>query len=711
VTVANEARFDEAVVSEPAADPRRWVILGVLCLALLVVGIDGTIVNVALPTLVRELHVSSSQLQWIVDAYTIVFASLLLIGGNTGDRLGRKPCFVVGLVIFGAGSLGCSMAGSAGVLIALRGVQGLGAALIMPATLSILTNVFTDPAERGRAIGLWAGVSGLGVAIGPLVGGFLLEHYWWGSVFLVNVPIIVFAVIAVLLVVPNSRDEDAPRLDFVGTLLVTPGLMALLYGIIEGPGRGWTDPLVLASFIAAVVLLVSFVLWEQRIDYPLLDVSFFKNPRFTAASVAITLVFFAMFGTMFFVSQYLQFVLGYSALKSGAALIPIAGALMIAAPSSAGLVRVFGTKRVVAAGLLLVAVALLLFSRVTTTSGYGLVGAVLVIVGLGMGLAMAPATDSIMGSVPPAKAGVGSAMNDTTREIGGALGVAILGSITNAVYSSTITGNPAFPPIQQASPQLANAVQESIGSAVVAAQAVGGAAAATIQQVANQAFVDALAPTAIVAAVVAVGGAAVAYFFLPARAATADTGDPLVDAAAESASISDAERRTLASLTLSVLADAGMSSLTYNAIAAKSGISTATLQANWPTRIDAIADALNELTKSRPIPNTGNLAADLDAYLHELTNVLATVRAREVLGALIAEAASNPELAAALRSRVVEPRRATIAARLADGGDHLAIPVAAAVDILTGPIYQRALLSDTPPDDELVAAILGILII
>ena len=685
--------------------------LGVLCLALLVVGIDGTIVNVALPTLVRELHATSSQLQWIVDAYTIVFASLLLIGGNTGDRLGRKPCFVVGLVIFGCGSLGCALVGTAGALIVLRGVQGLGAALIMPATLSILTNVFTDAEERGRAIGIWAGVSGLGVAIGPLVGGFLLEHFWWGSVFLVNVPIIVVAVIAVVLVVPNSRDEHAPRLDVVGTLLVTPGLIALLYGVIEGPGRGWTDPLVVGAFIAAVVLLVSFVMWERRIDYPILDISFFKNPRFTAASIAITLVFFAMFGTMFFVSQYLQFVLGYSALKSGAALIPIAGALMIAAPTSAGLVRAFGTKRIVAAGLVLVALALLLFSRVTTTSGYALVGTVLVVVGLGMGLAMAPATDSIMGAVPRDKAGVGSAMNDTTREIGGALGVAILGSITNAIYASTITGNSAFPALEQTSPQVAAAVQDSIGSAVVVAQTVGGTVGTTIQQIANQAFVDALSPTAIVAAIVALGGAAVAYFFLPSRAAAVDTGDPLVDAAAEFTAISDVQRRNLAGLTLSMLADAGMSSLTYNAIAAQSGISTTTLQANWPSRVDAVTDALAEIYRSRPIPDSGDLAADVEAYLRELAGVLATPRAREVLGALIAEASSNPALATALRGRVIEPRRAAIAARLAQEPDKLTVPVDAAIDILTGPIYQRALFSDTPPDDELVDAIVRSLLV
>lgn len=398
-------------------------------------------------------------------------------------------------------------------------------------------------------------------------------------------------------------------------------------------------------------------------------------------------------------------MLGYSPLKSGAALLPVAVALMIAAPSSAGLVRAFGTKRVVAAGLLIVAVALLLFSRVTTTSGYGLVGAVLVIVGLGMGLAMAPATDSIMGSVPPDKAGVGSAMNDTTREIGGALGVAILGSITNAVYTSTITGEPAFAALKQASPQVAGAVQESIGSAVIAAQAVGGAAAASIQQIANQAFVDALSPTVIVAAIVAVGGAIVAYLFLPARAATTGSGDPLVDAAVERAPISDAQRRDLASLTLGMLADAGMSSLTYHAIAARSGVSAATLQANWPSRVAAVSDAVRELYEARPVPDTGDLAADLDHHLRDLAHVLAAPRARQVLGALIAEAASDPELAAALRAKVVEPRRAALAARLAREPQALTVPVEAAVDLLVGPIYHRALIAGAPPDDDFVDAI------
>src|SRR6476620_3628296 len=263
VLIAPSAGADGLPNVEPP-DPRRWGVLAVLCLALLIVGVDGTIVNVALPTLVRELGATNSQLQWIVDAYTIVFASFLIIAGNTGDRLGRKWMLLVGLVIFGLGSFGCSRVDSANTLIILRGVQGFGAAFIMPATLSILTNVFRDPSERARAIALWAGVSGLGVVIGPLAGGFLLEHYWWGAIFLVNVPLVILTVVAVLWQVPNSKDADAPALDYVGTVLSTIGLITLLFGIIEGPTRGWSDPLIVACFVVAVVLLGGFVLWERH---------------------------------------------------------------------------------------------------------------------------------------------------------------------------------------------------------------------------------------------------------------------------------------------------------------------------------------------------------------------------------------------------------------------------------------------------------------
>ena len=707
-TAGTDLAGSRSVATATEANPRRWLILGVLCLALLMVGIDGTIVNVALPSLVREIGASSTDLQWVVDAYTIVFAGFLLIAGNTGDRLGRKRWLVFGLAVFVAGSLGCSLISTPGNLILFRGVQGLGAAFIMPATLSILTNVFTDRAERARAIGLWAGVSGLGVAIGPLVGGYLLGNFWWGSIFLVNVPLGIFAIAAVLMVVPESRDEHAARLDLVGAFLSVVGLVSLLYAIIEGPSRGWGDVVVISSFVFAAVTLTSFVFWELHTDHPILDITFFSNPRFSAASISITLVFFAMFGSLFFVSQYLQFVLGYSPLESGVRLLPIAAALMIAAPLSARLVAHFGTKRIVTLGLLLTAAALLLFSRTSDTSGYGLVAMVLGIVGVGMGLAMAPATDSIMSSLPPEKAGVGSAMNDATRQIGGALGVAILGSVATATYASTITGNADFSKLQSASPGAAQAVEDSVGSAALVAEKLPAALAHAVTTAANDAFVHAIDRSLIVGAVVAALGAAVAYFFLPAHDRGAEPIDQLIEGTAQR--IGPEERRTLAVVTLGLLADAGMSSLTYNAVAARSGIGTATLEHYWTSRVDAVSAAVRELVESHPIPNTGDLTADLRRYVDTLAVRLSNPRARQVLGALIGEAASDPELARALRERVVAPRRAELMARLAHEPDRLAVPLADTVDQIVGPLYFRTLISGADSDDEFVDSIVSAIV-
>ena len=693
-------------VSTADGDPRRWYILVVLCLGLLVVGIDGTIVNVALPTLVREIGASTSQLQWIVDAYTIVFASFLLIAGNTGDRLGRKKCFIFGLVVFGGGSLACALVHSPSALIATRAIQGFGAAFVMPATLSILANVFTAAGERARAIAIWAGVSGLGVAIGPLAGGFLLEHFWWGSIFLVNVPIVIVAIVAVIILVPDSRDEHAPRLDVAGTLLSTVGLVGLLYGIIEGPSAGWTDPKVVGGFVLAVVLLTGFVFWERHTDHPILDIGFFANPRFTAASVAVTLVFFAMFGTLFFVSQYLQFVLGYSALRSGAALLPVAVALMIAAPLSARLVARIGTKLVVTIGLLLVAAALLLFSTISVDSGYPLIGAVLVIIGVGMGLAIAPATDSIMGSLPREKAGVGSAMNDTTREIGGALGVAIMGSLTAAAYTSNIVASQGFSALQKASPAAAEAVKESVGNAAIAAEKFPASVAHAITLAADTAFVDALGQTVVIAAIVAFLGAAVAFFFLPARARGDDALDHLASGAALRLLDDPEERRTLAAVALGLLADAGMSSLTYNAVASRSGISTATLEHYWTSRVDAVTDAMREVFAEHPVPDTGDLRRDLAAYLHDVGEVISTPRARRVLGVLVAEAGTDPDLAHALRERVLGPRRRELAERL-ERDDGSFGSTDAALDRLFGPLFYRAVIMGAPIDDRFIDSVLS----
>ncbi len=704
---------DELEARDPTAvpsDPRRWLVLVVLCLSLLIVGIDGTIVNVALPTLVRDLGASSSELQWIVDAYTIVFASLLLIAGNTGDRLGRKWTLLAGLVIFGAGSLACSQAGSANALIAMRAVQGLGAAFIMPSTLSILTNVFGNPAERARAISIWAGVSGLGVAIGPLAGGYLLEHFWWGSIFLVNVPIVIVAVIAAIVLVPNTKDEHAAGLDYLGTVLSMFGLIALLFAVIEGPTRGWTSPVIIGCIVAAVVLLGAFILWERHTDHPILDVTFFKNPRFSAASVAVTLVFFAMFGSMFFISQYLQFVLGYSALKSGAALLPVAASLMIAAPLSAKLVSLLGTKVVVTTGLGLVGLALLIFSRVTVTSGYPLIALVLVVIGVGMGLAMAPATDSIMGSLPPAKAGVGSAVNDTTREIGGALGVAVMGSITASVYSSQITGNASFAALSAQAPQVASAVSDSIGSASVAAAQLPAELAAPVTSAANAAFVTAIDHTVVVGAVIAFLGGVVAAVFLPAHPpsseqGTADALDPVIAKSARSLP-NLGRRRDLAGATLDILAEAGFSSLTFSGIASRSGISTKNIRRYWTDRVDAVVEAVDEVFAAHPIPDTGDIVRDLRHGATDLGAVISTPRARAVLGSLISSAANDPELDAQLRSRLVQPRRGQLVDRIERAKAVGQLPADTDVEWLaetiTGPIWLRALITREPVDAAFV---------
>jgi len=702
---------------------RRWLTLVVLCVSLLVIGIDNTVLNVAIPTLahpksVGGLGASVSQLQWIVDAYTIIFASFLLIAGNTGDRLGRKGCFVFGLVVFGGGSLGCSMVDTPNALIVLRGVQGFGAAFIMPATLSILANVFTDEAERARAIALWAGVSGLGVAIGPLVGGYLLEHFWWGSVFLVNVPIVALTIVGVLVLVPDSRDEHAPALDLLGTVLSTAGLIALLFGIIEGPARGWGAPIIVAAFVGAAVLLTTFVLWERRTDHPILDVTFFRNPRFTAASVAVTLVFFAMFGSLFFVSQYLQFVLGYSALESGVRLLPVALALMVAAPVSAQLVARLGTKVVVTAGLVLVAGALALFSTVDVDSGYGLVGTVLVVIGLGMGFAMAPAPESIMGSLPPEKAGVGSAMNDTTREVGGALGVAILGSITAAAYTSRITSDPRYAQLAAQAPAAAGAVRDSVGGASLVASALPADVASAITAAANEAYVHAVNHTVVVGAAVALLGALVALLFLPARSEVSVSAAELTDAvtgAARRLSGDDARRRDVGRATLELLADAGMASLTFHGVAARSGIGTATLQRVWTSRVDAAVDAIQQVYAEHPVPDTGDVRRDLVRYLGEVAGVVSTPRARGVLGSLIAESARDPDLAAALQARLVQPRQRELATRLeravARGEIRLDVPVPVAGAQLVGPVYYRALVTMDPIDDELLGAVVdGVLV-
>jgi EmrB/QacA subfamily drug resistance transporter len=494
---------------------RRWWALAVLCSSLLIISLDNTILNVALPALSQQLDASTSELQWIVDGYTLVFAGLLLTAGSLGDRFGRKTFLAIGLVVFGAGSLSATFSTTSAMLALSRAVMGVGAAFIMPATLSLLTNIFRDPRERGRAIGVWAAVAGGGGAIGPVIGGFLLQHFWWGSVFLVNVPVCAVALIGGYVLLPQSRDPGAPRLDPLGALLSIVGLVLLLWAIIEAPTEGWTDASVVTAFFAGVLVLAGFVAWELHTDHPMLDVRFFENRRFTAANIAITMTFFALFGSMFLITQYLQTVLGYSAFEAGIRMLPMACVMLFVAPMAPRIVERVGTKVVVGSGLTLVTVGMLWASRVPPTDGYPHLLVAMALLSCGMGLVMAPATESIMGSLPPAKAGVGSAMNDTTRQMGGALGVAVIGSILATSYRPGVTdaltslGAPADV-ITKAKDSVAGAVQAAATMPSSLGDAVAGAARGE--------FVDAFGGALLVAAVVVAVAAVVVFLFLPARA-------------------------------------------------------------------------------------------------------------------------------------------------------------------------------------------------
>jgi len=499
---------------------RRWLVLAVLCLSLLIIVMDNTILNVAIPSLVNDLGASNSELQWIIDAYVLVFAGLLLTTGSLSDRFGRKGALQLGIVVFGLGSAFAALSTTTVQLIGSRAFMGIGGALIMPSTLSILTNVFRDPRERGRAIAVWAGFAGLGVALGPVIGGWLLAHFSWQSVFWVNLPLGALALVAGAFLVPTSRDPKQSRLDPIGAALSIVGLASLLFGIIEGPDKGWGAPVVVAGFAIGIVALLTFVTWELRSDHPMLDMRFFKNPRFTAANSAITMTFFAMFGSMFLMTQYWQFVHGYSALSAGIRMIPYALTMMIAAPLSARAVERLGTKRVVTGGLLIIAASLFALSFITATSPYLLVMTMFCVMSVGMGMTMAPATESVMGSLPRAKAGVGSAVNDTTRQVGGALGVAVIGSVVSSVYLHHI--DDLAGPFGLSGAALTTA-RESLGGALQIGQGLGTAGDSFTTAV-KDSFVDALSVGLRLSTIVILVAAFVAWRFLPARA-----HDPLAD--------------------------------------------------------------------------------------------------------------------------------------------------------------------------------------
>ena len=498
--------------------PRRWVILGVLVISLLVVVLDNTVLNVALRTIADPVHglgATQGQLEWAINSYTLVFAGLLFTAGILADRLGRRVTLITGLALFGIASLASAYADSAGQLIGARALMGLGAAAVMPATLSIIANVFS-PAERGRAIGVWAGAVGLGVAIGPIVGGLLLEHFWWGSVFLINVPIVVVGIVLGLVIIPESRDPKPGRIDVVGVLLSIVGIGLLTYGVIKGGEDGFGDTLAWSTLVASVVVLIGFVAWERRVAFPSLDVRLFKNKTFAASTGMIGLVFFAAMGAMFFGAFYLQLVRGYGPLASGALFVPFAVAQMVFAPRSAAMVKRFGPKAVSTVGLLLVGAGLTIWLFIGVSTPIWTVGAAFFLMGVGMANVMPPATESIMSALPREKAGVGSAVSNTIRQLGGALGVAALGAVISSVYRSNLgTAADGLPPAA------ASVARESISGAYGVAEKAGPAGPALIQH-ANDAFVTAMHYASIGSTVVAVLGAVVAAIWLPGlRPATA----------------------------------------------------------------------------------------------------------------------------------------------------------------------------------------------
>ncbi|HKV58077.1 MAG TPA: DHA2 family efflux MFS transporter permease subunit [Ktedonobacteraceae bacterium] len=511
---------------------RRWLALAALSFSILVISLDLTILNIALPTLVRDLAASTSQLQWMVDAYSLLYAGLLLTAGTLGDRFGRKRALIVGMLIFGAGSVWSAYSGSANMLIAARALMGMGGALIMPSTLSITANIFSNK-QRASAIGVLTGVGGMGIVIGPLLGGWLLEHFTWGTIFLINVPIILITLLVSLWLVPESKDPQARRLDPAGALLSIAGLMALLYGIIEVPAFGIGDPRIIAAFSAAPVLLLAFVGWELHARSPMLDVKVFANAHFTAASMALTLTSFALAGTMFFLTQYLQLVLNYTPLQAGLCFIPLVLGLLVTASLSPLIARLTGVRATISSGLAIVAASIALFSFLNASSSYVLVGIILALLGAGLGLTMVTATNTIMGTLPLGKAGVGSAVNDTAQEVGGALGVAVLGSVLAASYHAAIDHAPVMQTLPAA---LKTLVHDSIGSASVLASHTDGSIGHLIATSANAAFIDSMSHTVLVAAGVSLCGMLVALFFLPSRAKDAQN-------LTESASLTTMERQ------------------------------------------------------------------------------------------------------------------------------------------------------------------------
>ncbi|MEU1570959.1 MFS transporter [Streptomyces collinus] len=498
-----------------AVHRRRWAILGVLMLSLLIVVLDNSILNVAIKTISTPaptgLGATQSQLEWAINAYTLVFAGLLFTAGLLGDRLGRKKVLLGGLAVFGIGSALAAFSGSPGQLITFRAVMGLGAAFVMPATLAVLMNVF-EREEQPKAIGIWAGGVGLAVAIGPITGGVLLDHFWWGSVFLVNVPIVLLAFALMLWLVPDSRDPNPGRVDPVGVVLSVVGLVLLVYGIIKGGQLAdFTDATVLATIGAGLAVLVAFVVFEKRSDHPSIDVTYFKSKVFSAAIAAVALVFFALMGVTFFSVFYTQSVRGYSPLQTGLLMLPLAAAQLIFAPRARLVVDRFGNRVTTTAGMVVIAAMLAAFATLDSDTPIWILEVIFFLMGAGMAHIMTPVSVVIMQALPREKAGSASALSNTFRQVGGALGIAVLGSVLSTAYRTGIDDKLGVLP-----PALRHTAGESIEATLGVADKLGPRGESLVAP-AYDAFLHAMHVTALWGAGVALIGAVVVALFLPGR--------------------------------------------------------------------------------------------------------------------------------------------------------------------------------------------------
>jgi len=499
-----------SVDTDSNAYARRWWTLAVLCLSLLIVFVGNSSLNVAIPTLSRVLDASTAQLQWVIAAYSLVFAGLLFSTGALGDRYGRKGALQLGLALYLVACLLATASDAMWQLIACRAVMGIGAAFIMPSTLSILVNVF-PPHERTKAIAIWASVTGAAGAIGPVASGWLLGHYWYGAVFLVNVPILITALVAGWFLVPKSKDPEQGQLDPVGALLSIVGIVALVYGLIQAPEDGWTSPATLVAFAVAAVVLTSFVLWELRVDEPMLDIRYFRNPAFSTGTGGMILIFLSMYGVMFLMTQYFQLIHGYSPLSAALRLLPMAPIMIIVSPLTPRLIARFGANRVVAVGMCGIATGLLMMRALTPNTPYWYILVAIIPMVSGMALSMSPMTASIMSAVPARRAGAGSAMNDATRELGAALGIALMGSLAASRYANSLAHATAHLPTS-----VQHQASTSLSDALTAANQLGGAAGRALTTAAEHAFMSGIQMAVTGGALLAVFAAVIVFFRLPA---------------------------------------------------------------------------------------------------------------------------------------------------------------------------------------------------